>query len=59
MYYQTQAVSKDRAWTSCTIVEATPDKYIVEYNENGEFKTQEIKPEELQSLDYAGLEISQ
>jgi hypothetical protein len=59
MYYQTQAVTKDKVWTSCTIVEATPDKYIVEYIENGEFKTQEINPEELQRLDYSELEISQ
>ena len=55
MYYQTQAVSKDKVWTSCTIVEATPDKYIVEYTEDGEFKTQEIKPEELQNLDYSDI----
>ena len=59
MYYQTKAVSKDGVWTSCTIVEATPDKYIVEYTENGEFKTKEINPEELQKLDYSELEISQ
>lgn len=55
MYYQTQAVSQDKAWTSCTIVEATPDKYIVEYTEDGEFKTQEIEPEELQNLDYSDI----
>jgi len=59
MYYQTQAVSKDKAWTSCTILDVTPDKYIVEYTDKGEFKTQEITPEELQALDYAGLDISQ
>jgi len=59
MYYQTKAISKDEAWTTCTIVDTTNDNYIVEYNENGEFKTQEIKPEELQKLDYSELEISQ
>jgi hypothetical protein len=59
MYYQTQAVSKDKAWTSCKIVETTPENYIVEYTEDGEFKTKEISPEELQKLDYSDLEISQ
>jgi hypothetical protein len=59
MYYQTQAISKDKVWTSCKIVEVTPDKYIVEYTEDGEFKTKEILPEELQKLDYSDLEISQ
>jgi len=59
MYYQTNAVSKDQAWTTCTVVGATKDNYIVEYNENGEFLTKEIKPEELQKLDYSELEISQ
>jgi hypothetical protein len=59
MYYQTQALSKDKVWTSCTILEATPEKYIVEYTENGEFKTKEIDPEELQKLDYSDLDISQ
>ena len=52
MYYQTQAVSKDKAWTTCTIVDTTKDNYIVEYNEDGEFKTKEIQPEQLQKLDY-------
>jgi len=59
MYYQTQAVSKEKVWTSCTIVDTTEDKYIVEYNDNGEFKTKEINPEELQKLDYSELDISQ
>jgi hypothetical protein len=59
MYYQTKAVSKDEAWTTCRIVDTTKDNYIVEYNEDGEFLTKEIKPEELQKLDYADLEISQ
>lgn len=59
MYYQTKAVSKDQAWTTCTILDVTPENYIVEYHENGQFLTKEIKPEELQALDYAGLDISQ
>ena len=59
MYYQTKAVSKDKAWTTCTIVDTTEDNYIVEYNEDGKFLTKEIKPEELQKLDYSELEISQ
>ena len=59
MYYQTKAVSKDQAWITCTIVDATEDNYIVEYNEDGEFVTKEIRPEELQKLDYSELEISQ
>jgi hypothetical protein len=59
MYYQTKAVSKDEAWTTCRIVDTTKDNYIVEYNEDGKFLTKEIKPEELQKLDYSELEISQ
>ena len=59
MYYQTKAVSQDETWTTCTIVDTTEDNYIVEYNENGRFVTKEIKPEELQKLDYSELEISQ
>lgn len=59
MYYQTKAVSKDEAWTTCTIVGTTEENYIVEYNEDGKFLTKEIKPEELQKLDYSELEISQ
>jgi len=51
MYYQTKAVSKDEAWTTCRIVDTTKDNYIVEYNEDGKFLTKEIKPEELQKLD--------
>jgi len=59
MYYQTKSVSKDEAWTTCTIVDTTEENYIVEYNENGKFITKEIKPEELHKLDYSELEISQ
>jgi hypothetical protein len=59
MYYQTKVVSKDESWTTCTIVDTTEDNYIVEYNEDGKFVTKEIKPEELQKLDYSELEISQ
>jgi hypothetical protein len=59
MYYQTQAVSKDQSWTTCTIIDTTKESYIVEYTENGKFLTKEIKPEELQKLDYSELEISQ
>ena len=59
MYYQTKAVSKDQAWTTCKIVDTTEHNYIVEYNEDGKFVTKEIKPEELQKLDYSELEISQ
>jgi hypothetical protein len=59
VYYQTTAVSKDNAWTTCTIVDTTETNYIVEYNEDGKFLTKEIKPEELQKLDYSDLEISQ
>jgi len=59
MYYQTNAVSTDQAWTTCTIVDTTEDNYIVEYNENGKFLTKEIKPEQLQKLDYSELDISQ
>lgn len=59
MYYQTKAVSKDQAWTTCKIVGTTQDNYIVEYSEDGKFVTKEIKPEELQKLDYSELEISQ
>jgi len=42
MYYQTKAVSKDEAWTTCTIVDTTEDNYIVEYTEDGKFVTKEI-----------------
>jgi hypothetical protein len=59
MYYQTQSVSEDKVWTSCRIVEATSDKYVVEYAEDGEFKTKEISPEQVQQLDYCSYEISQ
>lgn len=59
MYYQTKAVSTDKDWTTCTIVDITGDNYIVEYIENGKFLTKEIKPEELEKLDYSELEISQ
>ena len=59
MYYQTKVVSKDRSWTTCSIVDTTKDNYIVEYVEDGKFLTKEIKPEELQKLDYSELEISQ
>jgi hypothetical protein len=59
MYYQTQALSKDKVWTTCKIVDATENNYIIEYSENGNFLTKEIKPEELQKLDYSELEISQ
>ena len=59
MYYQTKVVSKDEVWTTCTIVDKTKDNYIVEYNEDGKLVTKEIKPEELQKLDYSELEISQ
>ena len=59
MYYQTKAISKDETWTTCTIVDTTEDNYIVEYNEDGNFLTKEIRPEELQKLDYSELEISQ
>ena len=59
MYYQTKAISPDQTWTTCTIVDTTEDNYIVEYNEDGKFVTKEIKPEELQKLDYSELEISQ
>lgn len=58
MYYQTQSVSEDKAWTSCVIVGTTKDKYIVEYTENGEFKTKEISPDQLQKLDYSLSELS-
>jgi hypothetical protein len=59
MYYQTKVVSKDEVWTTCKIVDTTEDNYIIEYNEDGKFVTKEIKPEELQKLDYSELEISQ
>jgi hypothetical protein len=59
MYYQTDSLSKDKAPTVCTIVDVKNEKYIVEYNDNGEFKTKEINPEELQKLDYSELDISQ
>jgi hypothetical protein len=59
MYYQTKAVSKDEGWTTCRIVDIAEENYIIEYNENGKFITKEIKPEELQKLDYSELEISQ
>jgi hypothetical protein len=59
MYYQTQALSKDKTWTTCKIIDATENNYIIEYSENGNFLTKEITPEELQKLDYSELEISQ
>jgi len=61
MYYQTEALSKDHAPTACVIVGTTKDnKYIVEYSDsNGDFKTKEILPDELQKLDYSELDISQ
>jgi hypothetical protein len=59
MYYQSKVLSKDQAPTVCTIVDVTDDNYIVEYTDNGEFKTKEIKPEELQKLEYSELDISQ
>lgn len=58
MYYQSNSLSKDRAPVTCTILEATPKKYIVEYTEDGEFKTKEISPEELQKIDYQESDIS-
>lgn len=59
MHYQTKAVSKDQAWTTCKIVGTTKDNYIVEYSEDGKFITKEIKTEEVQKLDYPEFEISQ
>lgn len=59
MYYQTQAVSKDKVWTSCMIVDAKPDRYLIEYTEDGEVKTKEISPDQVQQLDYWFYEISQ
>jgi hypothetical protein len=59
VYYQTKAVSKDQAWITCTIVDTTENNYIIEYNEDGNLVTKEIKSEELQKLDYSELEISQ
>ena len=62
MYYQTDSVSKDKTPTSCTIVGTTEDnkKYIIEYSDsNGEFKTKEVDPEEIESLDYCQHDISQ
>lgn len=59
MYYQSKALSKDQAPTVCTIVGVTEDKYIVEYTDNGEFKTKEIEPDDLQKLEYSELDISQ
>jgi hypothetical protein len=59
MYYQSKALSKDHAPTTCTILEAKPETYVVEYTDNGEVKTKEISPEELQKLDYSELDISQ
>lgn len=58
MFYQSNVLSKDQAPTSCTILDATKESYIVEYTENGEIKTKEIKPEELQKIDYQEGEIS-
>lgn len=59
MYYQSKVLSKDQAPTTCTILEAKSETYIVEYTDNGEVKTKEISPEELQKLDYSELDISQ
>jgi len=59
MYYQSRVLSKDEAPTTCVILDTNKENYIVEYNEDGEFKTKEIKPEDLQSIDYCEQEISQ
>jgi hypothetical protein len=60
MYFQTQALSKDKGWTTCTIVDnSDQDKWIVEYNDAGLMVRTEIDPEEIKHLDYSGLEISQ
>lgn len=60
MYYQTQALSKDNCWTTCTIVDnSNKDKWIVEYNEDGNMVKKEINPEEIYSLDYSIMELSQ
>jgi hypothetical protein len=60
MYYQTQALSKDNGWTTCTIVDnSNKDKWIVEYNEDGNMVKKEINPEEIHSLDYSIMELSQ
>ena len=45
MHYQTKSVSKDEAWTTCTIVGTREDNDIVEYSDDGEFVTKEIKSE--------------
>lgn len=58
MYYQSESLSKDKTPVTCTILETTTNNYIVEYTENGEFKTKEISPEELQKIDYQESEIS-
>ena len=34
MYYQSKALSKDHAPTTCTILEAKSETYIVEYTDN-------------------------
>lgn len=59
MYYQSESLSKDKAPTSCTILDVKNGKYVVEYTEDGDYLTKEINPEDLQKLDYSGQEISQ
>ena len=59
MYYQTQSISKDNIWTSCLIKDVIDDKYIVEYVQDGKFLTKELRPEDLQNLDYSESEVSQ
>jgi hypothetical protein len=58
MFYQSTVLTKDNVPTSCTILDATKEAYVVEYSENGEIKRKEIKPEELQKIDYQEGEIS-
>jgi hypothetical protein len=58
MYYQSNSLSEDQSPTSCTILDATKEYYLVEYSENGEFKTKEIPPDDLQKIDYMEAEIS-
>ena len=59
MYYQSKKLSSDESPVSCKVIDVKDNNYIVEYTENGEFKTQEIKPEDLEKLDYVCSEISQ
>jgi hypothetical protein len=59
MYYQCNEIIKG-TWISCILVDnSNPEKWIVEYNVDGNFKQKEVHPENIKHLDYNPSELSQ